>query len=243
MKSTIHKTQISRDGFTIIENVLDSVAVDRWIHELEKLFAGDKVAIKNRQGSVYAARNILASLPQCCDISSLPRLSDLLTQILGIKYGLVRGLYFDKHPERTWSLPWHKDLTIAVKANSLSNRSLSSSQFTKPTNKSGVPHVEAPESVLSQMLTLRIHLDQVTDENGPLEVAVGSHLNGKHPDTNHVVKKILMNAGGVLAMRPMLSHASGSSNPETKMHRRTLHLEFAGLRDLPDGYEWYQFLQ
>jgi ectoine hydroxylase-related dioxygenase (phytanoyl-CoA dioxygenase family) len=92
------------------------------------------------------------------------------------------------------------------------------------------------------MLTLRIHLDQVTESNGPLEVAVGSHANGKRPDENHKVEKILVNSGAVLAMRPMLSHASGSSDPNTDQHRRILHLEFAADRNLPDGYQWHQYL-
>ena len=171
------------------------------------------------------------------DIRNIPALSSLLSETLGSNFGLVRGLYFDKHPDRTWSLPWHKDLTIAVKDNSLA-----STQFTKPTNKSGVAHVEAPVQVLESMLTLRIHLDKVTEENGPLEVAVGSHANGKQPDANHKAQKILVNAGDVLAMRPMLSHTSGSSDAKTRMHRRILHLEFAANEILADGYQWHQFL-
>ena len=184
MISLTHPMKIQRDGFTVVENGLDSASLAHWISELESLFASDLAAIKNRRGAVYAARNILSSLPECCDISRLGQLTDLLTETLGPDFGLVRGLYFDKHPDRTWSLPWHKDLTIAVKDNSIS-----STQFTKPTNKSGVAHVEAPESVLRNMLTLRIHLDPVTEENGPLEVAVGSHANGKQPGSAHTVKK------------------------------------------------------
>ncbi len=42
--------------------------------------------------------------------------------------------------------------------------------------KAGVPHVIASDSLLRQMLTLRIHLDDVTDENGPLRVIPGSHI-------------------------------------------------------------------
>lgn len=232
-----HQLEIERDGFTVVANVLNANEVAHWIGELDSLFATDKAAIKNRKGAVYAARNILSSLPEYCEIRRFSHLNELLVKTLGTKYGLVRGLYFDKHPDRTWSLPWHKDLTIAVK-----NNSLPTLQFTKPTTKSGVAHVEAPESVLQQMLTLRIHLDPVTEENGPLEVAVGSHANGKQPDSVHTVKKILVAAGDVLAMRPMLSHASGSSDPGTKMHRRVLHLEFASNRELPDGYQWHQFL-
>lgn len=243
MNISNHHSKIDEQGFSILENVLDDENTQKWIAQLDELFEETEsnptggAAIKNRKGAVYAARNILSNLPECCRIAGLPVLDSLLTEVLGSDYGLVRGLYFDKHPERTWSLPWHKDLTIAVKDNSLSSK-----EFSKPTNKSGVDHVEASEQILESMLTLRIHLDRVTEENGPLEVAVGSHLNGKQSSEVHESKKILVNAGDVLAMRPMLSHMSGSSDPNSKMHRRILHLEFAATRILPDGFQWHQYL-
>ena len=243
MNISDHHSEISKQGFSVLENVLDADATSKWIAELDELFGETAsnstggAAIKNRKGAVYAARNILSDLPRCCDIKEIPVLHSLLVEVLGPDYGLVRGLYFDKHPERTWSLPWHKDLTIAVKDNSLA-----SDEFSKPTTKSGVDHVEASEQILERMLTLRVHLDPVTPANGPLEVAVGSHLNGKRSDVEHRSTKILTNAGDVLAMRPMLSHMSGSSDPDSKLHRRILHLEFAADRELPDGYSWYQYL-
>ena len=127
-------------------------------------------------------------------------------------------------------------MTIAVKDNSIPSK-----KFTKPTNKSGVPHVEAPESVLQNMLTLRVHLDDVTEANGALEVVPGSHRHGQQPAAEHASVKILVRAGDVLAMRPLVSHASGSSQPGTTRHRRVLHFEFAGDCGLPDGYKWHDF--
>ena len=126
-------------------------------------------------------------------------------------------------------------MTIAVKDNTLPT-----TVFAKPTFKSGVPHVEASTEILENMLTLRIHLDDVTEENGPLEVIPGSHLNGKTAEAQTSDKaKILVSAGDVLAMRPLVSHASGSSTVGTNRHRRILHFEFAGQAQLPDGYQWY----
>jgi len=42
-------------------------------------------------------------------------------------------------------------------------------------------------------------------------------------------------------MRPLVAHCSGPSFPNTNRHRRILHLEFAGVRELPDGYAWHDF--
>ena len=86
----------------------------------------------------------------------------------------MRILFFDKPPRQTWALPWHKDLTVSVRDNRLPSR-----HFNKPTRKAGVPHVEAPLSVLESMLTARLHLDDATAENGPLKVVPGSHRTGK----------------------------------------------------------------
>ena len=98
------------------------------------------------------------------------------------------------------------------------------------------------------MLTLRIHLDEVTDDNGPLKVIRGSH-HGKISDQtatavsqSHAVDTIYATAGDVLAMRPLISHASGASTPGTTRHRRILHLEFSGQPNLPDGFQWYHFI-
>jgi ectoine hydroxylase-related dioxygenase (phytanoyl-CoA dioxygenase family) len=91
------------------------------------------------------------------------------------------------------------------------------------------------------MLTLRIHLDEVTDENGPLKVIPGTH---RQPDPGKDTAPVSIHAaiGDVLAMRPLLSHSSGASLPGTTRHRRILHLEFAADRILPDGYQWRHFI-
>ena len=49
--------------------------------------------------------------------------------------------------------------------------------------------------------------------------------------------RITCGRGDVLLMRPLVSHCSGHSHPDTSRHRRILHLEFSPVRDLPAGYE------
>jgi ectoine hydroxylase-related dioxygenase (phytanoyl-CoA dioxygenase family) len=153
--------------------------------------------------------------------------------VLGPSFGLVRVLFFDKPPENSWALPWHKDMAIAVK-----NNALPSEHFTHPTRKIGVPHVEAPEWLLERMLTLRLHLDDMMEENGPLKVLPASHRGTAdgQPFT------VLGRRGDVLLMRPLLSHCSNRSKEGTTQHRRILHFEFAGVAELPDGYAWHDFV-
>ena len=93
------------------------------------------------------------------------------------------------------------------------------------------------------MLTLRLHLDDVTDENGPLQVLPGSHGDdGESAGSTTAPVTILASAGDVLAMRPLLLHCSNGSHPDTTRHRRILHMEFAAGFELGDGYAWHEFI-
>ena len=151
----------------------------------------------------------------------------------------ISSVFFDKPLDRTWTLPWHKDTSIAVQGNQLPSTS-----FSRPTTKAGVPHVIACDRVLQRMLTLRIHLEPVTEENGPLRVIPESHVSSDSIGLGiDAAVAIHAFAGDVLAMRPLLSHCSGPSTPDTRRHRRILHLEFAAQEALPDGYEWQQFVR
>jgi hypothetical protein len=227
--------EVSDRGFAMIRSGLDPSAIGSWIERLDAVLEDSDAAIRNRKGVVYAARNVIDELPDANAIWQTERIKSHLAEILGPEFVLVRALYFDKHPDRTWSLPWHKDMTIAVKDNSIPSDS-----FSKPTRKLNVPHVEASTQILQNMLTLRFHLDAVTEDNGPLEVIPKSHQNGKLASgSDQPIEKILADAGDVLAMRPLLSHASGNSTEGTQLHRRILHFEFSGDAVLPDGYQWY----
>jgi hypothetical protein len=234
------RERIESDGYVQLAGVFDAAAVDAMTDELGAALvsaAAGESAIRSESGVVYAARNVRMLWPRAADVWQISPLLDVLTAVLGPDCGLVRALFFDKPPGQTWALPWHKDVTIAVRDNRLP-----SARFEKPTRKAGVPHVEAPLEVLQGMLTARIHLDAVTDENGPLKVIPGSHRSGTTLAPPTVAPTVLHAArGDVLLMRPLLAHCSGKSSPDTSRHRRVLHLEFASSPFLPDGYAWHDY--
>jgi ectoine hydroxylase-related dioxygenase (phytanoyl-CoA dioxygenase family) len=98
--------------------------------------------------------------------------------------------------------------------------------------KEGVIYAHAPATALEQVLALRIHLDDSTDKNGPLRVLPGTHTMGVFTDDaiEGLAAEIdavdcLVTAGGVVAMRPLIVHASSKSL--TEMPRRVLHIEYA----------------
>lgn len=233
------ESQLERLGYCLLPS---AIAVDM-AEQLRQICAQtleentDGILAKSSRGHIYAARNLIDTIPEIRSCWKSGPMYDFLVEVLGPNFGLVRALFFDKPPDRTWALAWHKDTAIAVAENTVT-----SSKFSRPTVKAGVPHVIACDEILRQMLTMRIHLDEVTDENGPLRVIPASHHSSdsvgwgvEKAETVHAA------VGDVLAMRPLITHGSGSSMPGTTRHRRILHLEFASMSQLPDNYRWYRF--
>ncbi len=232
---------LDRDGYCLLRQAVSVETVFGLLDVCRNAFVDDSLGVRARssRGHVYAARNLIESVPEVTTVWQCKTLLSFLRTNLGEDFGLVRSLYFDKPPDRTWALAWHKDTSIAVKDNSIR-----SEWFSRPTVKSGVPHFIACDEVLRRMLTLRIHLDEVTDENGPLRVIPGSHdSSGSEGAGIHSAVPILAKSGDVLVMRPLISHSSGPSAPGTTRHRRILHLEFAPSESLPDGIEWHAFVR
>lgn len=108
--------------------------------------------------------------------------------------------------------------------------------------KDGVNYAHAPAKVLEQVLALRVHLDDSTAANGLLRVLPGTHTFGVLTDEaiHTLSKKVAavdcpVPRGGVLAMRPLIVHASSKSQVENP--RRVLHIEYAASAAVADDLE------
>jgi len=234
------RVQLEADGFTILPAVLTPVAVAHVLAEWEeitRLHATDDALLSGEGGPAYGARNLLDLWPQVMELVRKPELRTALADVLGAGAGVVRALYFDKPPGHSWALPWHKDYSLAVQSHGRLDR------FTKPTVKAGVPHVVAPKEVLERMITIRVHLDDMTAENGPLRLIPGSHrFYHQKDDAPREAVTLYCRAGDVLFMRPLITHASGHSKTNAGLHRRVVHLECAADAELTDGYAWKWFV-
>lgn len=239
MGSSIDYAKVMKhDGYLMLPNVFNSSEMAQIAKELDEAVRADEhhASAVARGDVVVAARNVLELYPPASSIWRRPLLVRFLSEVLGPQFGLMRGLFFDKPPGKSWALPWHQDRAIAVKQNRLPG-----SIFGKPTTKSGVPHVESPLWLSQQIVLIRIHLDAMVAENGPLQVMPGSH-RAETESSQHQGVTLFAQPGDVLAMSPLLYHRSGESAPGCTLHRRILHLEFTGCPVLPDGYEWHTFV-
>ena len=224
-------------GWCILDQAIGPAQLAQLRTLTDRLLESTDEGVRQSAGHVYAARNVIDVAPEICEAWKSPLLLEFVRSRLGAAAGLVRVLYFDKPPEQTWALPWHKDLLIAV------GTTEPALGYSTPRLRAGVPHTEPPWEVLESMLTLRIHLDEITPENGPLQVASGTHRTGKTLSLEGFERETICTpAGDVLAMCPLLAHCSGRSLPGTKRQRRILHLEFSPLRELPAAVRWFHFI-
>jgi hypothetical protein len=224
----------AEQGWCILPQALEPARLSRLLALTDRLVDSLDEGVRRSEGAVYAARNVVQVIPEVVSEWRSPMLVDFIHRCLGTEAGLVRILFFDKPPEQTWALPWHKDLLIATQPFAAAEG------YSPPRPRAGVLHTEPPLSVLESMVTLRLHLDEITPENGPLQVASGTHRTGKTLLLDGYPQHTICTAAGdVLAMSPLLVHCSGSSDPATTRHRRILHLEFSRTRDLPGGVRWH----
>ena len=181
------------------------------------------------------ARRALDRSPALRRFVSDAAIDDLAAAILGRSAFVARSIVFDKNPDANWDVPWHQDTTDAVRER------LEVSGFGPGSTKAGVPHVHPPASVLSHMITVRLHLDDCPADNGALWDVPGSHQDfvpDSEIDKHRCDESALVcacPAGAMLLMRPLLLHSSRKSS--RPLHRRVLHLEFAA-DPLPGGLEW-----
>jgi len=108
--------------------------------------------------------------------------------------------------------------------------------------KAGITYAHAPAEALSRVIALRVHLDDSREDNGPLRVIPGTHLQGLLSDTDvqrlvaqYDAVDCIVPAGGVVAMRPLVLHAS--SKAESDRPRRVLHIEYADSLKMEGGLE------
>ena len=169
-------------------------------------------------------------------LSEHERLLRIAGQFLNTPARLVRILALDKTAEANWFVPWHQDRTIAVTAHA------DIEGFGNWTFKDGCHHAEPPAALLEQTVTLRVHLDDCSTDQGPLEVIPASHRSGRleKSEIDRLVnssqgKACLANRGDIVAMRPLIVHRSKKARSEAR--RRVLHLEFTRA-SLPEPVRW-----
>ena len=211
-------------GFQIVRNVFSETEL------LELRAEADRISTEAESACV---RNVVPKSKMFQELAVDQRIAALLPE----NTNLVRSILFDKTPASNWPVQWHQDLTIAVR------EKIEMEGYGLWSLKGNIPHVQPPLSVLESMVTIRIHLDPTTEENGALKVISESHRDGIHPKKNFTEKEqqncvtCECNPGDILLMRPLIWHSSARSTSPS--HRRILHFEFAKPSLLNPRLQWH----
>jgi ectoine hydroxylase-related dioxygenase (phytanoyl-CoA dioxygenase family) len=218
--------QIREEGFSIIPEVFGNKRIFDLIDELNSCNPP-----RSRAGVRHAMR-----LPAVAAVAQDARLVGIAQEILGNNAFPFRATLFDKSPTANWLVVWHQDTALPL-------RDRHETPGWGPWSvKGGVIYAHAPENALTHVLALRVHLDDSAAENGPLRVLPRTHTLGVLTDdelhelsTRTAAVDCLTPSGGVLAMRPLIVHASSKS--QSNSPRRVLHIEYASSEANFDGLE------
>ena len=216
---------LERDGVLICERILSPEAIDQIRLQFDAINSA-------RAGSrAFDVPEMIKGL-----IGPGGALGVLAAQQAGQAATPARVLLFDKTPAANWAVSWHQDRAIAVKQRA------DVEGYGPWSVKGGVVHVEPPVAILQSMLTLRVFIDDCGEDNGPLEIVVGSHRHGRLPERelSDAVERAPVfvacgRAGDVLVMKMLAVHSS--KRAVSPSHRRVLHIDYATI-DLPAPLEW-----
>lgn len=217
---------VEQDGFGILTEVLSPSEAQRVIDEIDS-----SPLTRSRAGIRHAMRH-----PSIARLAREPRLQGLAQEILGGEALPFRATLFDKSPRANWLVVWHQDTALPLRE----QRGVPG--WGPWSVKDGIVYAHAPAGALRRVVALRIHLDHCTAHNGPLRVLPGTHTEGVL--TDDAIEKFaariapvdcVVPQGGVLAMRPLLIHASSKSQVESP--RRVLHIEYAASIAIESGLE------
>jgi ectoine hydroxylase-related dioxygenase (phytanoyl-CoA dioxygenase family) len=211
-------------GFAIIPNVLGGEDISRLSRDL-----AEAQLRRSRAGVRHALRN-----PAVARVAQDSRLLRIARGVLGSEAFPFRATLFDKSHNSNWLVVWHQDTALPL-------RNKREAQGWGPWSvKDGVIYAHAPADALSQVVALRVHLDDSTEQNGPLRVLPATHTLGVLTDdeihqlsTQVPAVDCVVQRGGVVAIRPLIVH--GSSKSQSEHSRRVLHIEYAASEFTADG--------
>lgn len=207
---------VEEDGFAVLPGLFSA----EWIDGLQEGIARLS-PIRTRAGVRHALR-----LGPVDSLARHPLLKELSCAVLGTDAFPFRATLFDKSPGANWLVVWHQDTALPLRER------VELPGWEPWSIKDGIDYAHAPASALSQVLALRVQLDDSVRETGPLRVLPATHTLGilsddEIHDFSEQIAPVdcLAPKGAIVAMRPLIVHSSSKSHGDTP--RRVLHIEYA----------------
>lgn len=227
-----HKNLIQENGFTVINNIFSEDEIEKISEVIQNIDTSKETFRKSED--LFAIRQFLKEIPEVKDLIFNDNVKEIIKEIFGENYFVVKSIYFDKPEKSNWYVAYHQDLTISV------DKKVELENYGPWTTKQNQFAVQPPLEILENIFTIRIHLDDTDENNGALKVVPKSHSKGIYrPETidwNVETENICnVEKGGLMIMKPLLLH--GSNRTTNGKKRRVIHIEFSN-KELPEVLSW-----
>lgn len=227
-----HKNSIRENGFTVINNIFSEQEIEKIGAVIQNIDTSKETFRKS--DDLFAIRQFLKEIPEVKDLIFNDNIKNIITEVFGEQYFVVKSIYFDKPEKSNWYVAYHQDLTISV------DRKTELAGFGPWTTKQNQFAVQPPLDILENIFTIRIHLDDTDENNGALKVVPTSHSKGIYrPETidwSIETETICsVEKAGIMIMKPLLLHGSNRTINGNK--RRVIHIEFSD-KALPEELNW-----
>lgn len=225
----------SEQGFHVVNDIYNKEEVDAISNFINNLDTTNPIFRKTND--LFAIRQFVKEFPEIKELLFNKKLKEIINNIGGEDYFIVKSIYFDKPEKSNWFVSYHQDLTISV------DKKIEDENFSNWTKKHNQFAVQPSAEILENIVTIRIHLDDTNENNGALKVLKKSHLKSIcRIDSIEFGKEIEVfcnvKSGGIMLMKPLLFHASNKTTNEK--NRRVIHLEFSN-KKLPENLQWSEF--
>jgi ectoine hydroxylase-related dioxygenase (phytanoyl-CoA dioxygenase family) len=217
---------VQDEGFSVVPAVFSAAEV----RAISGMITATPL-VRSRAGARHLMRH-----PEIERLALDRRLLSIARGFLGAEAVPFRATMFDKSQHQNWLVAWHQDTALPLR------QRLDVSGWGPWSVKSGVLYAHAPATALDRIIALRLHVDDSRSDNGPLRVIPGTHRFGVLSDAEvgkqaQSIEPIecLVAAGGIVAMRPLIIHAS--SKAESDRSRRVLHIEYSDTVRIADSLE------
>jgi ectoine hydroxylase-related dioxygenase (phytanoyl-CoA dioxygenase family) len=226
-------TELTNKGFAVVESFFPPPLLEALENALLKTGA-----FRFENDYDKGTANLLVSCKAVKEIAGHPKLKALFRTLSPGAFVAIKAFVLDKTTGANWEIPWHQDLKIAV------NKQDTTEGYSNWSLEAGIWHVQPPISILESLLTLRIHLDDCSANNGAMHFIPATHNLGildKEDISNLVAgRKAVVNAvpkGGITLFRPLLLHYAPPS--QSQSGRRVLQIEYSAA-DPGHKVDWHR---
>ncbi|WP_198293537.1 phytanoyl-CoA dioxygenase family protein [Algoriphagus resistens] len=208
MKLTVtekHKIDLIENGFTTVDNIYSDKEIEQILITIDQA-DNDKETFR-KSADLFAIRQFLKEIPETKNLVFNDNLKNVVRQLFGDNYFVVKSIYFDKPETSNWYVSYHQDLTISV------DKKVELENFGPWTTKQNQFAVQPPIEILENIYTIRIHLDDTDENNGALRVIPKSHSKKIYrPETidwtRETESTCKVGKGGIMIMKPLILHSS-----------------------------------